>query len=237
MDFIDIVTSVWNRVLYKCLVPERLFLNLAAGVVVSLIAIAFLQYHVKTDKGFIVLTKGHMLIFILSISLAVILVSPLPFGKWADVFEVMSVFVIMVVLSVTSYMDKQTATFVNGYMVIGLLVNLILCVLGIAFGFVAVSKTSLVMLLCCMVVNVILGLIAYSPADAGLIQMAMFAFVLVDIRYIVFAFVLCELVSHIHYLICTIPKVAAKVRKKEKLRFPFTTSIMAGVVTTLFFIG
>lgn len=237
MNFMDIVVSVWNRVLHKCLEPERLFLNLAAGVIISLIALGFLRYHVKTDKDFIVLSKRHILTFILFISLAVILVSPLPFGEREDIVKVLSVFVTMVVLSVTSYMDKQTATFVNGYMVIGLLINLILCIIGVGFKFVVVSKTSLVMLMCCIAVNVILGLIAYSPADAGLIQMAMFTFVLVDMRYIAFAFVLCELMSHIHYIIGTIPKVLDKVKKKEKLRFPFTTSIMAGVVITLFFIG
>lgn len=232
-----ILESSWRRLLYKCFLPSRLIPNLAAGIILAFVVIGLLWYQTKIDKGFIELTKKHISILILLIPLAVVLVSPLPFRGFGGLIRTVSIFVTLLVLMVTGFMDKQRACYVAFYRVIGVAINFMLFMIGLISKNIEVTKTSFTMFMCCVLVNVILGIIGYSKGDAGLIQMAMFTFALVDMFYAPFAFALLVLVSQLHKWIYYMPMVIKKLGQKEKLRFPYTTSIMVGAVFALFFIS
>lgn len=237
MDFGLIWKATLERILVQSLSFERIVANAVAGVVIAVIAVLFLKYHEKKDKDYIVLNKRQTTLFILLMMMAVVFISPLPIRGKGDVIETVSVFVTILVLGITSYMDKQTGTFVNGYMVIGLFVNAVLCVAGLCFKGRFPNKTLILVFFCCVVVNIFFGIISYTSADAGLINMALCSFALIDFGNVLFAFVLCEVVASVLHLLKAIPKVKRKLENHEKLRFPFAPSIFAGVVITLFYIG
>lgn len=233
----DMMYSVWERILYKCLDLNSFIPNLILGVVLSVLSVCFLRYHSVHEEGFIRISVFRVITFSVLFIVAVILVSPLPFGGNGDILRFLSVCVSLTVLAITSYMDRQTGFFINGYLVVGFSVNLLLCIIALCMRVVVIDKPSGIMLVCCFAVNILLGIISYSSGDCGLVFMVMFSLVLLDVQHAAFAFLLCEIFAMIHYLFRTIPLLIRALRKRGKLRFPFTQSIFVGAVVAMFLIG
>lgn len=224
-----------NITLVSEVVPNLLYGMLLVGVVAYILK----KRRDKEPEYFSFDTSGRRKLLFFSFLVGVVLASPLPIRKWSDIIAMLAVGVLVVVLACASYSDRYTCTFYMGYLMVGVSLEVALLVLSLMSRIIILTEWDIMLLLCCVAFNLLLGYIRYSKADMVLFYMCLICFLIVDSWNVVFAFCVCELVSTVTAILIRFSSSVRKILRKEKLmrvRYPFAEYISFGFFVALFLI-
>lgn len=225
---------IYNVTTLKEIVP-----NLLLGLVIGLSSGAILYRLARIDKDYITFTRNNFFFLLILVSVGAVIVSPLDAGRM-ECLKTISVLFTLICLSVCSYTDLKTKTVIVGYVLLGMLIQVILLVCHIANNGLWISGIEKTILVITLVLFLFFCIIrSYTIADLGLIYMnAMCILVCADKLH----FVYCILMVFVAFITVAIRDIFFRIpqRKKEgkkgKLRFSFTLHILIGMMASLFFI-
>ena len=238
----EFLKALCRQATYNIIIPQKLFPNLILAVVVSMAAVFLILRLSRVDKDYITVTKKNIFSLLIFSFMGVVIASPLPIraeGMWLGV---VSLFFALLTLSVGAYTDRQTGTMIVGYVLFGLLIQIIIILLSLITGSVKISSFETAMvILCALILLVCCAYGSHSTLDLLLFYMCFLSILVIANGGYVSLCVVCFMTAFfLATIINGIFKLPGRLRgmdgKKEPIRFPFTTYIMIGYFTALFLV-
>lgn len=231
MDGIKVIIEL---LIYNCTVPSVVLPNLILGLVTAGTSAYLLKRGSLVGESFYQFTNGYR--FVISACVGVVLSSPLPFWGRGSLLKLLSIIVLLIVLFVVSYMDEKTTYFIVGYMIVGILIQIVLLFIVFCMGFEGMSPFSIKMLVLMAVFTYFLALIrAYSYGDMGLMYMVLLSFLVMKQGDFFYSMMVAYAVSFVSLLVRDTVRLPKRIRNKEELKFAHSLNIVIGVLAAFFF--
>lgn len=234
-----LIEAIIKLLFYNITTVKEIIPNLLLGIATGVVSSAFLYRLSIVDKEYITFEKKDFIFFLVILSAGVVATSPLGAGgiEWK---KILSVLFCLVCLSVCSFTDSKTGTVIVGYVLLGMILQVVLLWWHITSDGLKINyleKRILIILLVLFFIFVLLR--AYTLADLGLIYMNMMCILICSDRL---HYVLGILMLFTAFITVVIRDIFFRIPrwkkggKNGKLQFPFTIHIQAGMMLALFFV-